>query len=119
MGALQQLEKSSNNVNARKIIKIIKVESQIVAGVKYTVTFQLALTDCDKGVNPEELSSCKESIDSQREECKITIWEQPWMDFIQVEKQACKPFGNNEDDKSNEKEKPPLFGTNMINHGRG
>merc|ERR1712198_245731 len=114
--ALEQLEKLSNNVNARKIVKITKVESQIVSGVKYTVRFTLALTNCMKDVKPEQLKSCKESSGSEREECEITIWEQSWKNFIKIVEQSCKSAGIGMDEKDVRKEGPPLFGTNMINH---
>merc|ERR1719430_100949 len=117
--ALEQLEKLSNNVNARKIVKITKVESQIVSGVKYTVEFTLAQTVCKKDVKPEEIKSCKESSGSEREECEITIWEQPWKNFVKIVKQSCKSAGIGTDKKDVRGQESPLFGTNMINHKRG
>merc|ERR1719430_539938 len=117
--ALEQLEKLSNNVNARKIIKITKVESQIVSGVKYTVNFTLAMTECNKNIKGEQLKSCKEITGSEREECEITIWEQPWKNFVKIVKQSCKSDRIGTDEKDVRGQEPPLFGTNMINHKRG
>merc|ERR1712212_1147853 len=116
--ALEQLEKLSNNVNARKVVKISKVESQIVSGTKYTVEFTLALTDCKKDVKPAQLKSCNESPGSEREECEITIWEQPWKNFIKIVEQSCSSAGIGTDEKDVRGEEPSLFGTNMINHKR-
>jgi cystatin-C len=59
--ALDQLEKASNDINARKIVEITNVQKQVVAGIKYTVELKLAVTECLKGVNTEELSNCKEN----------------------------------------------------------
>ena len=41
--------------------QITKVESQVVAGVKYTVTLILATTNCKKGIEPEKLEICEEN----------------------------------------------------------
>merc|ERR1712088_712517 len=52
--ALEQLERSSNSINARKIVEVTKVESQVVAGIKYTVHFKLAVTECLKDTEIDE-----------------------------------------------------------------
>jgi hypothetical protein len=75
--ALEQVERASNNINARKIVEIVKVEKQIVSGVVYTVTMKLAVTECQKGVKVEKLAGCQESSDHERQLCQIKIWEQP------------------------------------------
>ena len=41
--------------------QITKVESQVVAGIRYTVHFKLAVTECLKGIETEKLDSCKEN----------------------------------------------------------
>ena len=58
-------------------------------------------------------------LGSEREECEITIWEQPWKNFVKVVEQLCKSAATGTDPKDVRKEEPPLFGTNMINHKRG
>ena len=46
------------------LLQITKVESQVVAGIQYTVTLKLAVTECLKGVKAEELNECKENTGS-------------------------------------------------------
>ena len=41
--------------------QITKVESQVVAGIRYTVHFKLAVTECLKGTETEKLDGCKEN----------------------------------------------------------
>jgi hypothetical protein len=114
--ALEQLEKASNNINARKIVEIVKVEKQIVSGISYTVTMKLAVTECQKGVNVEELTGCKENTDHKRQLCQIKIWEQPWKDFLEIQKLECGPENNDEMSVTPEDEDAlPLLG--KISYG--
>jgi hypothetical protein len=46
------------------ILQVTKVESQIVSGIKYTVTLKLAVTECLKDVEAEKLNECKENTGS-------------------------------------------------------
>ena len=43
------------------------MESQVVAGIKYTVHFKLAVTECLKGTEIEKLGSCKENTGNQKQ----------------------------------------------------
>ena len=43
------------------LLQITNVESQVVAGVKYTVTLILAMTNCKKGIESEKLEICEEN----------------------------------------------------------
>jgi len=116
--ALEQLERSTNSINARKIVEITKVESQVVAGIKYTVHFKLAVTECLKGTEVEKLGSCKENTEHGRQKCQVTIWEKPWMNFLEVQNQECN--ADTEVDEANEedREQLPLLGKNLINRGK-
>jgi len=59
--ALNELEKASNSIFARKIVEIVNVETQVVAGIIYHVTLKLAFTGCRKGVKIEKLGACEET----------------------------------------------------------
>merc|ERR1712141_503977 len=110
-------EKASNDINARKIVEITSVQKQVVAGIKYTVQLNLAVTECLKGVNAEELSNCKESSGHEHQQCTIQIWEQPWRDFLEVQKLECKSVSS-EEQEANDSENLPLLGQNLINRGK-
>ena len=48
---------SLNTAHALKMGKVVKAQSQVVAGVKYYLTIEIEETDCAKTVT--DLSNCK------------------------------------------------------------
>ena len=55
-----------------------------------------------------------EFIEHGRQKCTVAIWEKPWMDFLQVQKQECK----DDDEAEEDTEQLPLLGKNLINRGK-
>jgi hypothetical protein len=58
--------------------------------------------------------------DHERQECTVTVWEQVWRDFLEVQKLECKPIAKDatEETGQSESESLPLLGKNLINRGR-
>ena len=55
--------------------------------------------------------------DHEHQQCKIQIWEQPWRDFLEVQKLECKSTSS-EAKEPTEGDKLPLLGQNLINRGK-
>merc|ERR1712001_430180 len=101
---------------ARKIVEVVKVEKQIVAGIIYTVHMKLATTQCRRGATIEQLEACPESDAEGRELCKVKIWEQAWKNFREVQSLNCKQEASEPTESTaNENNEPlPILGQNLI-----
>ncbi|XP_059405062.1 cystatin-like [Carassius carassius] len=86
--AVAQYNRQSNDVRVWKVSKVIRVQQQVVAGMKYIFTVKLARTNCRKG-GVEAM--CVIYKDHQRViQCKITVWSQPWLNSFKVTELTCR-----------------------------
>ncbi|KAM9364251.1 cystatin-like [Pholidichthys leucotaenia] len=78
---------SENKDNfVQKLVKVVKVESQVVAGIKYFITMKFENTTClENGVN--EVCS---AVDGQEPyQCEFQVWSRPWLNLTEVVKKSC------------------------------
>ncbi|EYC44919.1 hypothetical protein Y032_0445g1581 [Ancylostoma ceylanicum] len=65
-------------------IKVVKADSQVVAGMKYTFEILFGQSECNKGdVKTSELATanCQLIPNGSRALYKVELWEKPWEDF--------------------------------------
>ncbi|XP_036402654.1 cystatin-like [Megalops cyprinoides] len=87
--AVVQHNKASNDMFVSQVKKVIKVQKQVVAGLKYIFTVQMARTSCKKG-GVEKLCNFHEDPQvAQPYECTFEVWSRPWLSDIQVVKNTC------------------------------
>ncbi|KAG7462900.1 hypothetical protein MATL_G00189590 [Megalops atlanticus] len=84
--AVVQHNKASNDLFVSQVHKVMKVQKQVVAGLKYIFTVQMARTSCRKG-GAEKLCSVQE--DAVPYECTFEVWSRPWLSDIQVVRNTC------------------------------
>ncbi|XP_039509140.1 cystatin-like [Pimephales promelas] len=73
-----------------QIRKVVKVQTQVVSGLKYIFTVKVARTPCRKdGVNDSVKTLCVVPAVADVTQCKIAVWSQPWLNSIIVVENTC------------------------------
>ncbi|PWS23063.1 hypothetical protein DKP78_15115, partial [Enterococcus faecium] len=70
-----------------KVSKVIKVQKQVVAGMKYIFTVEMARTNCRKGGVETQ---CEIHALAKPYTCTFEVWSRPWLGAPQVIKNDCK-----------------------------
>lgn len=73
--ALKHIQSERNYKPA--LVKVLRVQRQVVSGVKYILTLEVAETNCDKNI-PTTLT-CSIVAETSPEICEITYYQQPWI----------------------------------------
>lgn len=84
--ALAKMEMKSNSLFASKLVEVTKARSQVVAGIRFDITFTIGMTNCRKGPNNQELDACDVY---QTQECRVFVYERPWEKFIDITEPKC------------------------------
>ncbi|KAF4105956.1 hypothetical protein G5714_013618 [Onychostoma macrolepis] len=87
--AVAQYNRQSNDAFVSQVSEVIRVQKQVVSGLKYIFTVNMGKTNCRKG-GVETLCAVHEDPDVARvTQCKITVWSQPWLKSIKVLENTC------------------------------
>ncbi|VIP00173.1 Uncharacterized protein BM_BM17154 [Brugia malayi] len=82
---LTKVNQQSNDEYHLMPIKLLKVSSQVVAGVKYKMEVQVARSECKKSASEQvNLKTCKKLEGHPDQVMTLEVWEKPWEDFLQV-----------------------------------
>ncbi|XP_051507941.1 cystatin C (amyloid angiopathy and cerebral hemorrhage) [Myxocyprinus asiaticus] len=87
--AVAQYNRMSNDAYLRQVSEVIKVQRQVVSGLKYIFTVNMARTSCRKGEAETLCAIHEDPAVAQVTECKIVVWSQPWMNSIKVLENTC------------------------------
>uniref|UniRef100_A0A3Q0RJ71 Cystatin C (amyloid angiopathy and cerebral hemorrhage) n=1 Tax=Amphilophus citrinellus TaxID=61819 RepID=A0A3Q0RJ71_AMPCI len=85
--AVVQHNRRSNDMYISQVAQVIRVQSQVVAGVKYVITAKMAKTHCKKNSVDEV---CEIQADAKPFVCTFEVWSRPWLNEIQLLRQNCK-----------------------------
>lgn len=77
--AVASINEQSNDLFYHKIRSVDKVYRKIVSGMNYTFVIKMGKTGCQKNANNSELKSCLIDEKAELKNCKITVWDQPWL----------------------------------------
>ncbi|XP_017268272.1 cystatin [Kryptolebias marmoratus] len=82
----------NNNNNAtylHKVTQLIKAQYQVVSGMLYHLTVNLASTTCKKDSINEKCDIQTAPELAQTFQCNFTVWHQAWMNNTQLTKHEC------------------------------
>ncbi|XDV50548.1 hypothetical protein PO909_019591 [Leuciscus waleckii] len=71
-----------------QILEVVKVQKQVVSGLKYIFTVKVARTSCRKA-GVKTLSAVQGPVAADVTPCRIAVWSQPWLKSIQVFENTC------------------------------
>ncbi|XP_026124560.1 cystatin-like [Carassius auratus] len=86
--AVAQYNKQSNEAFVRKVTRVIRVQQQVVSGMNYIFNVKLGIANCKNGVKTVCASPKKPQV-APVIQCKITVWSQPWLNFLSVTENTC------------------------------
>ncbi|XP_056108962.1 cystatin-like [Rhinichthys klamathensis goyatoka] len=72
-----------------QIREVVKVQKQVVSGLKYIFTVKVARTSCRKGGVETLCAVHKDPAVADVTQCKIAVWSQPWLKSITVVENTC------------------------------
>ncbi|KAM9412330.1 cystatin-like isoform 2-T2 [Salvelinus alpinus] len=86
--AVAEYNKGTNDLYVRHVAKVVKAQKQVVAGMKYIFTVQMARTLCRKG----GVKDCAvHQAPAATYQCTFEVWSRPWMGASQLIKNDCQP----------------------------
>ncbi|KAL7383303.1 hypothetical protein ABVT39_008359 [Epinephelus coioides] len=81
--------RATNDLYLSQVAEVVKVQRQVVAGMKYVITLKMAKTPCRKG-SANEVCAIHQNPELARPyQCTFTVWSRPWLNDIQLSKQEC------------------------------
>ncbi|XP_060780618.1 cystatin-like [Neoarius graeffei] len=87
--AVTQYNAQSNSVYTSQVVKVIKAQVQVVAGLKYIFTVEMARTSCKKA-EPENTCAINPDPEiAQPHECTLAVWSQPWLHSMTLIENTC------------------------------
>jgi len=92
--SIKMLNAKSNDMFHSSRIRVVDATRQLVAGLKYKITFYMGQTECAKNrVRHEELTQSRCPISDKTEakfnKCTVTVWEKPWEKYVGMFDDHC------------------------------
>jgi len=91
--AVVQHNKNSNDMYVSQVARVIKTQTQVVAGMKYIFTVEMGRTSCKKGGAETVCAIHQDPKVAEPYQCKFEVWSRPWLNDIQVVKNKCLATG--------------------------
>ncbi|XP_031593531.1 cystatin-like [Oreochromis aureus] len=88
--AIIQYNRDSNDLYISQVVEVIKVQSQVVAGIKYVITVKMVKTPCRKYGVDQVCALHTDQAKFQPYQCTFEVWSRPWLNSIQLLKNECK-----------------------------
>ncbi|KAA0718132.1 Cystatin Ovarian cystatin P12 [Triplophysa tibetana] len=96
--AVAQHNRESSDIYVRHVYEVVKVQTQVVSGIKYIFTVKMAKTSCRKGgvealcTIPKDPANemVTRTLNSNLPTCQFEVWSQPWLNKIEVVENTCK-----------------------------
>ncbi|XP_024660488.2 cystatin isoform X2 [Maylandia zebra] len=87
--AVIQHNRDSNDLYIRQVVEVIKVQSQVVAGMKYVITVKMVKTPCRKYGVDQVCAIHTDQAKFQPYQCTFEVWSRPWLNSIELLKNEC------------------------------
>ncbi|KAK8773531.1 hypothetical protein V5799_011936 [Amblyomma americanum] len=71
------------------VLRLLKVETQVVAGVNYKLIFVTAPTNCKFSDGPYSSERCQPTTNQASAACTAIIYERPWDNYKAVTSFRC------------------------------
>ncbi|KAK7140441.1 hypothetical protein R3I94_012908 [Phoxinus phoxinus] len=87
--AMAQYNRQSNDMYVSQVSEVVKVQKQVVSGLKYIFTVNVARTSCRKGGDETLCAVHEDPAVADVKNCTIAVWSQPWLKSIKVVENTC------------------------------
>ncbi|XP_070771876.1 cystatin C (amyloid angiopathy and cerebral hemorrhage) [Enoplosus armatus] len=80
----------NNDIYLSQVAEVVKVQRQVVAGAKYSITVRMAKTPCRKDRAIELCATHQQDPEkAQPYTCTFTVWSRPWLNDIRLLDEKC------------------------------
>ncbi|KAL3170435.1 hypothetical protein MRX96_014667 [Rhipicephalus microplus] len=83
------LEATTGLTNYHTVLRLLKVETQVVDGLKYKVIFETAPSNCAIADGPYSSELCKPTTNQASAACTAIIYERPWDNYMELTSFRC------------------------------
>ncbi|XP_054654744.1 cystatin C (amyloid angiopathy and cerebral hemorrhage) [Dunckerocampus dactyliophorus] len=87
--AITEHNKASNDLYLSQKTDVVKVQRQVVSGMKYVITVKLAKTSCRKGGSEERCDIFQDPVMAKPYQCTFTVWSRPWLQSLILTEEKC------------------------------
>ncbi|XP_030297073.1 cystatin-C-like [Sparus aurata] len=88
--AVIQHNRGSNDLCPRKVAQVMRIQSQVVAGMNYVITVRMVKTPCRKVCGGNNVCAIQEDAGkAQIYQCKFTVWSRPWLQKMTLSEEKC------------------------------
>ncbi|XP_054848844.1 cystatin-like [Eublepharis macularius] len=88
--AVQAYNEANDNPLYIREVKLIQAQTQVVSGINYYLTMELAVTECQKSFPSNDLEKCQVPSGAEHWECVFLVWSQPWLNKLELTNSTCK-----------------------------
>ncbi|KAG7334398.1 hypothetical protein KOW79_002805 [Hemibagrus wyckioides] len=88
--AVTEHNKASNDLYLSQVSKVIKAQKQVVSGMNYLFTIEMARTSCKKGGIEKVCGVHPDPNVAKPRVCRLMVWNQPWTNTIKLLQNTCK-----------------------------
>ncbi|NWW89338.1 CYT protein, partial [Rhynochetos jubatus] len=88
--AMAEYNKASNDMYSSRVVRVLRAQKQIVAGIKYTMKVEVGRTTCTKPAT--NLQSCAFHDAPQMAKhhtCDFVVYTIPWLNQTQLLESSC------------------------------
>nr|XP_037275042.1 salivary cystatin-L2-like [Rhipicephalus microplus] len=82
-------QQTTGLTNYHTVLRLLKVETQVVDGLKYKVIFETAPSNCAIADGPYSSELCKPTTNQASAACTAIIYERPWDNYMELTSFRC------------------------------
>ncbi|XP_033873447.1 cystatin-like [Acipenser ruthenus] len=89
--AVTEFNKASNDIYVSRVSQVVRLQMQVVAGIKYIMTVKMGRTSCRKGTAKNiELCAFHDGPKlAKTSTCTFEVWSRPWIPDTKLVKKTC------------------------------
>ncbi|NXO72479.1 CYT protein, partial [Phainopepla nitens] len=88
--AMTAYNRASNDMYSSRVVRIIRAQKQVVAGVKYIMEVEIARTTCTKSKTDGQRCSFHQEPQMARHTiCNFEVLDVPWLNQMELLKSRC------------------------------
>uniref|UniRef100_A0AAR2LLG4 Cystatin domain-containing protein n=2 Tax=Pygocentrus nattereri TaxID=42514 RepID=A0AAR2LLG4_PYGNA len=88
--AVAQYNGASHDMYLSKVSRVISVQKQVVSGMKYIFTVEMARTSCRKDLPQKNCPVYSNPALARRQICRLAVWSQPWKKTNVMVENTCR-----------------------------
>ncbi|KAK3607953.1 hypothetical protein CHS0354_006549 [Potamilus streckersoni] len=76
--AVDAMNKQSNSINRIMLIKVVRAQQQVVAGMNYKLVLKVGVSSSCRNDGTIGMTVLNCPVDQRKQRCNVIVWDQPW-----------------------------------------